>query len=562
MAVQGDCFTANKGTVESIITSSDVDKVINSAMITNRKNLTQQIVSSIKDVRQQIEDLSARVKNADAVFNSMFDDNVAGVVPAVGGKMEYDNLAELATALGEETGDFNVILGGAFELTDEPITFDTKANVNLDLNGHDVVLTGEQTIVAKGGTHLTIMGEGSLTRSNKTRSSDPHFVALVQGEGSSLTLEGCTISSDEDYTVIGAASGTTLTVNGGSITMPYEESTYSAIETAKVTSTITSAEVVGDVYAHDGANMTLDNVTIKNGMVVTNGAKTASTITMNNTNITGSKDHSALYLPAKNGEANTVKITGGTLSAGIGVLNLGSNVTLTDVTVNGVNSSSINCGDATYGAEKTHVQFPTAAVTNAIMNSGYNKAGSVTIESGTYTSVQNVSINNGIDGNGENTPAETGVTINGGSFYNKLPANVRGDLFETEADGKYVYTSEVPSVVVTAGTEPTYDIPAETFGSIEVKGNYVVGQLKKAEHIVANFPPEKQNGYYIYLNAEPWDGTEVRRKFNGEWGNFTPLSENGKFLIFAGSEKVEVTDIDVKGEDGTITTYHIEVKPE
>ena len=562
MAVQGDCFTANKGTVESIITSSDVDKVINSAMITNRKNLTQQIVSSIKDVRQQIEDLSARVKNADAVFNSMFDDNVAGVVPAVGGKMEYDNLAELATALGEETGDFNVVLGGAFELTDEPITFDTKANVNLDLNGHDVVLTGEQTIVAKGGTHLTIMGEGSLTRSNKTRSSDPHFVALVQGEGSSLTLENCELSTDEDYVVVAAAAGTTLTINGGSIYMPFDDSTYAAVETNKVTSTITGTKITGDVFPHDGANMTLEGITI-DGNVCTNGSKNASTININNCTIRENNESPAAYLPSKAGQANTVKITGGTLTGGAGILNLGSNVTLTDVTINSTNSGTITSGDATYGSEKTRVQYPSAAVVNANMTSGYNGSnGSVTIESGTYTNVKNITVSSGISGDGSNTPAETGVTINGGTFSEKLSANVRGNLFESEVDGKYVYTSEAPSVVVTAGTEPTYDIPAETFGSIEVKGNYVVGQLKKAEHIVANFPPEKQNGYYIYLNAEPWDGTEVRRKFNGEWGNFTPLSENGKFLIFAGSEKVEVTDIDVKGEDGTITTYHIEVKPE
>ena len=562
MNVKGDCFTVNKGTISDIVSADNVDKALNAALLVERKKLSQKITASMKDVRDQVADLGNRVQEINDTINAHFENAVAGVLPAVGGETTFDSLADLATALTEETGDFNVVLGGAFELTDAPIDFNTKANVTLDLNGHDVVMTGEQTITAEGGAHLTITGNGgSLSRSSKARSGSPTFVALVKGEGSSLTLENCELSTDEDYAVVAAAAGTTLTINGGSIYMPIADSKYAAVETNKVTSTITGTKITGDVFPHDGANMRKYVITI-DGNVCTNGSKNASTININNCTIRENNESPAAYLPSKAGQANTVKITGGTLTGGAGILNLGSNVTLTDVTINSTNSGTINHGDATYGSEKTRVQYPCAAVVNANMTSGYNGSnGSVTIESGTYTNVKNITVSSGTSGDGSNTPAETGVTINGGTFSEKLSANVRGDLFESEVDGKYVYTSEAPTVVVTAGTESTYGFPAETFGSIEVKGNYVVGELKKATEIVTPYPtsPEKQSGYYIYLNAEPWQGVEVRRKMNDSWNEYSALSANGKFLTFAGAEKVEVTDIDVKAEDGTVTTYHVEV---
>ena len=100
-----------------------------------------------------------------------------------------------------------------------------------------------------------------------------------------------------------------------------------------------------------------------------------------------------------------------------------------------------------------------------------------------------------------------------------------------------------------------------TFGTFSVQGTQITGTAKKVEK-EEHFGADKQSGYYLCMNFEPWEGTQVRIKRSGSWANWTTCKDNGDIVFFLGSESIEATDIEVKAAGGKATAYTVSITTE
>ena len=550
----------NWNTVTISSGSTGVDKTIDEAINKMQKKISQKNTSSMQDVYEDVADITRQVDDAEGTLKKPFTKGSVGVIPAVGDKSEYETLGELVSAINDNPGTYTIVVGDDFNFGGATYTINSASEVVLDVNNHDINLYDNESLVVKGGGKLTVTGKGSLNRVVGSTKPTLHATLTVSDKGSVLNVE-CPVTNEDGAPTIVANSGTELNITNTSVTQTCEDARYSNLQVAGATVNIINS-VISGLYPNN-STVNADGCTFTD-IVETNGSNAPSEINISNSSF--SYTGFACYFPSKTGNPNTVNLTNVNVSGYGGILNIGSNLTIDGdsiISTKAQKGELNGCGDANFGKDKQRIYYPAVALINSIMNTGYNNTGVLTIKNGTFiakdTPVLNVLVNNGTSGDGSLTTTSDYFDLEQGLFSLPLDKELVSEHNVEKKNGKYYYSKKASSVVVAAGTESTYGFPASTFGSIKVKGNSIVGQLKKAENITANFPPEKQNGYYIYLNAEPWEGTEVRRKMNGEWGNFASLSENGKFLIFVGSEKVEVTDIDVKDKNGIITTYHVNV---
>lgn len=117
----------------------------------------------------------------------------------------------------------------------------------------------------------------------------------------------------------------------------------------------------------------------------------------------------------------------------------------------------------------------------------------------------------------------------------------------------------VTTKVVSSGTWGNTDY--STLGTFSIQGKAISGTAKKVEK-EEHFGADKQSGYYLCLNFEPWEGTQTRIKRSGSWGDWTTCKDNGDILYYLGAESIEATDIEVKKQGGSAEAYTLDITTE
>ena len=70
--------------------------------------------------------------------------------------------------------------------------------------------------------------------------------------------------------------------------------------------------------------------------------------------------------------------------------------------------------------------------------------------------------------------------------------------------------------------------------------------------------PNEQEGYYLPIKVEPWEGSQVRSSRNPE--RWTPLKDDGNVVLFLGKEAPDQVEwYEVKDADGTVTRRYVKV---
>lgn len=111
--------------------------------------------------------------------------------------------------------------------------------------------------------------------------------------------------------------------------------------------------------------------------------------------------------------------------------------------------------------------------------------------------------------------------------------------------------------ILTQGEQLGKDV--STFGTFSVQGNAITGEAKKVSgyNQFSNITDE-QEGYYLPLNIDPWEGAEVRSSRKPD--RWTKFKDDGVVIVFLGKEKPDQTSwVEVKAPDGGVTKYTINV---
>lgn len=114
--------------------------------------------------------------------------------------------------------------------------------------------------------------------------------------------------------------------------------------------------------------------------------------------------------------------------------------------------------------------------------------------------------------------------------------------------------------VLTSGEQFGKDV--STFGAFEVAGKTVTGTAKKVTgYKQFSNNADEQEGYYLPLNIEPWEGAEVRSSRKPE--RWAKLKDDGVVIVFLGKEKPDQTQwVEVKSADGGIFKFTVNVSAE
>lgn len=98
-----------------------------------------------------------------------------------------------------------------------------------------------------------------------------------------------------------------------------------------------------------------------------------------------------------------------------------------------------------------------------------------------------------------------------------------------------------------------------TFGNFEVSGTSVTGTANKVtEYNDFSSDPNEQEGYYLPVDIEPWEGVQVRSSRNPE--RWTKLKDDGTVVIFLGKEAPnQVEWYETKDAHDVVTRYSVNV---
>lgn len=100
---------------------------------------------------------------------------------------------------------------------------------------------------------------------------------------------------------------------------------------------------------------------------------------------------------------------------------------------------------------------------------------------------------------------------------------------------------------------------ASDFGTFTFEGNTVKGEAKK----VTGFDqfsdnPDEQEGFYLPVLADPWEGVQFRSgRLPERW---VTLKDDGKIVIFLGKDAPDQTPwYELKDADGLVMRYTVDV---
>lgn len=135
-------------------------------------------------------------------------------------------------------------------------------------------------------------------------------------------------------------------------------------------------------------------------------------------------------------------------------------------------------------------------------------------------------------------------------------------LTDTAGNTCYDYIESTETIREKAGIlaqGEQYGKDVSTFGTFSVEGNAVTGEAKKVTgYKQFSNNADEQEGYYLPLNIEPWEGAEVRSSRNPD--KWVKLKDDGVVIVFLGKEKPDqVKWVEAKSKDGGVTKYTINV---
>lgn len=95
-------------------------------------------------------------------------------------------------------------------------------------------------------------------------------------------------------------------------------------------------------------------------------------------------------------------------------------------------------------------------------------------------------------------------------------------------------------------------------GTYSLSGTTVTGTAKKVtEYADFSNDPNEQEGYYLPVVIDPWDGAQIRSGRNPE--RWVSLKDDGNVVIFLGKDAPETPWYEVKDAAGTTVRYTIDV---
>lgn len=98
-----------------------------------------------------------------------------------------------------------------------------------------------------------------------------------------------------------------------------------------------------------------------------------------------------------------------------------------------------------------------------------------------------------------------------------------------------------------------------TLGTYQIQGTKITGNANKITGFDQfSTDPNEQEGYYLALDIEPWEGAQVRSSRKPE--RWTSLVDDGTVVIFLGKDAPDQVEwYEVKDANGSIIRYSVEV---
>ena len=362
------------------------------------------------------------------------------IAPATENESDYEirNAAELSSKLlNKELRDGDGV--ATFKLTadidynDEirlEQSSDNPINITLDLNGHKIKHNSAASPlfdVADYAT-LTVVDSGKVPENvadgQQLQDKDEHLTPENYGKTAIMSYDANEVPEDLTYYV------TESTASGVGTTEKIKE--YKAtIKGAIVGATKSSTMRLINVYRHGTFNLVSGAITQKKDCNVGNliYAENGSAVNMSGGYVcgaSGSGDGAGIMVSNENGDASTLKLTGGVIagncaSSGGGVYAKGSAVTVTSGVISGKVTSGIISGNSTLGT----------GLGGGIMAVG----GSVTV-SGGYITNNRMAKFCGNDGWG--CHGGGGLAANNGAHVSISGGQITGNYSEEAGGGVYV----------------------------------------------------------------------------------------------------------------------------
>lgn len=391
--------------------------------------------------------------------------------------------------------DFKAAVNGDVVALAEDVTISgnlqtTKA-ITLDLNGHEITITGSNGIIASGKTaDVTIIdsvGGGAITAAD---------IAFQAQNGGNATIEAGTFTGR--VRCVGNAIGVAgvLTINDGTFnSRSTSTSAIQAYRSGKVV--INDGTINGDVYVQNNGKLDVNGGTFtsENYCIVTNGTESGQVITINDGTFTATSSvGAAAYLP---GGAN-VTINGGTftgadalyIKSGTTIIKGGTFVGNGDETAYKYNGSGFYAtGDAIV---VDSCGYPKGTPVVRIYDGEFSSENAASVKGYTYGSnvAPVISIFGGeFDDNAAETyPAYAVYNSTQGTSYAKFEAAaqaaVAGDtlvIFEDVAVGAYTAVTDVTIDLSGNDITSTGNAPLDVFGTITVKDSIGGGKIAGAQ---------------------------------------------------------------------------------
>lgn len=121
---------------------------------------------------------------------------------------------------------------------------------------------------------------------------------------------------------------------------------------------------------------------------------------------------------------------------------------------------------------------------------------------------------------------------------------------------------EAPMAEVTVATGERFGKDVATLGEYKISNR--AQTIKGTANCVTDYTGfgtfEKQQGMYLPLNIEPWDGTKVRlHKTDQDWEQWKDLKEDGIVVFRLGDENIEFDELEVGLSTGRNVTYSLNI---
>ena len=95
-------------------------------------------------------------------------------------------------------------------------------------------------------------------------------------------------------------------------------------------------------------------------------------------------------------------------------------------------------------------------------------------------------------------------------------------------------------------------------GTYEIQGTKITGTANRiTEFKQFSSDENEQEGYYLAVDVEPWDGVQIRSSRNSE--KWTELKDDGIVVIFLGKDAPDLEWYETKDAKGGVIRYSVNV---